>query len=131
MGIPAFSDDLVDELTAILERVARDINLEALAVITRTGRKIAFWSAHHKVDPDILAALSAAMVSMGDETCDKLESGDLYEVIVRGRRGYAITTSAGPKLALIGASYEGENLGLIVRIMRDAAAKIATALGYG
>jgi predicted regulator of Ras-like GTPase activity (Roadblock/LC7/MglB family) len=130
MAIPAFSDELVSELTAILERVARDINLEALAVITRTGRKIAFWSAHQKVDPDILAALSAAMVSMGDETVEKLDSGELFEVIVRGKRGYAITTRAGSKLALIGASYEAENLGLIVRIMRDAAAKISTSLGY-
>ena len=130
MAIPAFSDELVSELTIILERVARDINLEALAVITRTGRKIAIWSAHQKVDPDILAALSAAMVSMGDETVDKLDCGELYEVIVRGKRGYAITTRAGSKLALIGASYETENLGLIVRSMRDAASKISTSLGY-
>ena len=128
MGLPSLSADLIQELTIILERVARDINLEALAVITKTGRKVAFWSAHQRVDPDLLAALSAAMCSMGDETVAKLKEGELFEVIVRGSKGYAITTSAGPKLALIGASYEPENLGLIVRIMREAAKKIADAL---
>jgi len=127
--LPIFNQALTSQLTVILERVARDINLEALAVITQTGRKIAFYSAHQNVDPDLLAALSAAMANMGHETVDKLSQGELYEVIVRGRKGYAITTIAGSRLALIGASMKPEDLGMIIRIMRDAAQKIAQAVG--
>jgi predicted regulator of Ras-like GTPase activity (Roadblock/LC7/MglB family) len=127
--LPVFNQSLVRQLTNILERVAKDINLEALSVITQTGRKIAFYSTKQNVDPDLLAALSAAMANMGNETVSKLDQGHLYEVIVRGSQGYAITTSAGSKLALIGASKKFEDLGMIVRIMRDAAKKIAEAIG--
>ncbi|MHA1917438.1 MAG: roadblock/LC7 domain-containing protein [Candidatus Ranarchaeia archaeon] len=127
-SVPIFSEKLVLQLTNILERVAKDINLESLAVITQTGRKIAFYSKNQELDPDLLAALSAAMANMGNETVEKLNQGTLFEVIVRGSKGYAITTSAGPKLALIGASLKLEDLGMIVNIMRDAATKIGNAI---
>ncbi|MHA2406958.1 MAG: roadblock/LC7 domain-containing protein, partial [Candidatus Ranarchaeia archaeon] len=87
--LPVFNQNLVRQLTNILERVAKDINLEALSVITQTGRKIAFYASKQNVDPDLLAALSAAMANMGNETVSKLDQGDLYEVIVRGSKGYA------------------------------------------
>ena len=115
-------------LESILEKVARDIDLEALAIFTREGRNVAFWSSERNVDPDLLSATSAALLAIGDQTIKKLDKGEIWEVIVRGSRGYAVMTKAGNELLLIGVGIHIVNLSMIVKILREAARKLGEIL---
>lgn len=119
------SAELRAKLVKILENVARDINLHSLAIISKDGRNIAFWSAQTKVDPDLMSAISAAMLSMGEQTVNKLEEGQLWEVIVRGSKGFTVMTKAGEALLLIGAGTQLPNLGLVIRLLREAGRTIS------
>ncbi|WXG45623.1 MAG: roadblock/LC7 domain-containing protein [Candidatus Atabeyarchaeum deiterrae] len=122
-----FDKSTEQRIGKLLEKISNDIDLEAIALISREGRRVAFF-ARREVDPDLLSALSAALLSMGEMSVQKMEQGSLWEVIVRGAGGYTILTSAGPRLLLIGAGSEEANLGLVIRILREYAKKIEEAL---
>ena len=122
-----FDKSMEERIGKLLEKISYDIDLEAIALISREGRRVAFF-ARKEVDPDLLSALSAAMLSMGEMSVQKMDQGPLWEVIVRGSGGYTILTSAGPRLLLIGAGSEESNLGLVIRILREYAKKIEEAL---
>ena len=120
--------ELKAKLVKILENVARDINLHSLAIISKDGRNIAFWSAQSDVDPDLMSAISAAMLSMGEQTVNRLREGQLWEVIVHGSQGFTVMTKAGESLLLIGAGTQLPNLGLVVRLLREAGRTISDIL---
>jgi predicted regulator of Ras-like GTPase activity (Roadblock/LC7/MglB family) len=122
-----FDKPMEERLGKLLEKISYDIDLEAIALISREGRRVAFF-ARKQVDPDLLSALSAALLSMGEMSVQKMDQAPLWEVIVRGAGGYTILTSAGPRLLLIGAGSEEANLGLVIRILREYAKKIEEVL---
>jgi predicted regulator of Ras-like GTPase activity (Roadblock/LC7/MglB family) len=126
-GNHLFDKSMEERIGKLLEKISYDIDLEAIALISREGRRVAFF-ARKEVDPDLLSALSAAMLSMGEMSVQKMDQAPLWEVIVRGSGGYTILTSAGPRLLLIGAGSEEANLGLVIRILREYAKKIEEVL---
>lgn len=123
-----FDKSMEERIGKLLEKISYDIDLEAIALISKEGRRVAFF-ARRDVDPDLLSALSAALLSMGEMSVQKMDQAPLWEVIVRGAGGYTILTSAGPRLLLIGAGSEEANLGLVIRILREYAKKIEEVLG--
>ena len=120
--------ELQQKLKTILSKVAKDIGLDALAIFTRDGRNLAYWAKQEKVDPDLLSATTAAMLNIGEQTIQKLEKGELWEVIVKGSRGYVIMTRAGRSLLLTGEGIQEGNLNLVIKLLREAGRSIATIL---
>ena len=120
--------ELQQKLKTILAKVAKDIGLDALAIFTRDGRNLAYWAKQEKVDPDLLSATTAAMLNIGEQTIQKLEKGELWEVIVKGSRGYVIMTRAGRSLLLTGEGIQEGNLNLVIKLLREAGRSIAAIL---
>lgn len=110
-------------LIKLLQEIVRFADLEALALVTKTGINIAFFS-EKEADPDLFSAISAAVASTGAMVTDKMGQGILYEVTVRGADGYTILSSAGSDYILIGASRETHSLGLAIRVLRRYSQKI-------
>ncbi|MFW9905412.1 MAG: hypothetical protein ACXACU_18795, partial [Candidatus Hodarchaeales archaeon] len=52
------------KLIKLLQEIVRYADLEALALVTRTGMSVAFFS-EKDADPDLFSALSAAVLSTG------------------------------------------------------------------
>ena len=100
----------------------RFADLEALALVTRTGMNVAFFS-EEEADPDLFSALSAAVLSTGGMVTDRMKHGGLWEVIVRGEEGYTILAAAS-EFILIGASREAPSLGLAIRVLRKYSHRI-------
>lgn len=103
-------------LVKLLQEVVKYCELDALALVTRTGISIAFFS-EREGDPDLFSAISAAVSSTGAMVTEKMGQGNLYEVVVRGENGYTILSSASDYI-LIGASTEAHSLGLAIRVLR-------------
>ncbi|MFW9855852.1 MAG: roadblock/LC7 domain-containing protein [Candidatus Thorarchaeota archaeon] len=110
------------KLIKLLQEIVRFADLEALALVTRTGMSVAFFS-EKDADPDLFSALSAAVLSTGGMVVDRMEHGQLWEVLVRGESGYTVLSSA-EDFILIGASNEAHSLGLAVRVLRRYSRKI-------
>ena len=109
-------------LIKLLQEIVRYADLEALALVTKTGMSVAFFS-ETNADPDLFSALSAAVLNTGNMVSEKMETGKLWEVVVRGELGYTILANA-EDFILIGASKETHSLGLAIRVLRRYAEKI-------
>ncbi|MHA1917373.1 MAG: roadblock/LC7 domain-containing protein [Candidatus Ranarchaeia archaeon] len=119
--------ELRETLQAILEEVESKSQLEALAVVTWSGIRIAS-SSSTTVDADEYSAASAAIVSLGDMSVKKMNEGRLMQVVVRGDKGYTILTRAGPDTLVVGVGREQYRFGYYLDLLIKTAYRIAEAI---
>ncbi|GAH71098.1 unnamed protein product [marine sediment metagenome] len=92
--------------------------LEALALITREGLRLAFSAVPgYTVDPDLFSSLSAVVVQSGSDAIDSLGYKNMLEIILRGDNGFIILSVAG-RFFLMGASRQSADLGKVVKVFR-------------
>lgn len=104
------------QLVKILKQISLGCDLEALAVVNAEGIKVAFFS-EKGTDPDLLSAVSSAVLSTGKMVTNNLEHGDLELVLIRGEEGFTILAGAADYI-LIGASRDLHNVGLAMQVIK-------------
>ena len=124
----AGSHEIESRITDILQRVALEVNLYTLALITREGRRIAYYSTAD-VDPDMMSAVSAAILNAAEMAVMQMRQGELWEIVVRGSQGFTITSCAGTSFLMVGAGTHAADLGRVVSVLRDYSKMIAQILG--
>jgi predicted regulator of Ras-like GTPase activity (Roadblock/LC7/MglB family) len=102
-------------------------DVEAAAIISVDGLPIA-TALPHGVEEDRVAAMSAAMLSLGDRIASELGRGILDEVYVKGERGYVILRAVGEEAVLTVLARQRAKLGLLFLDMRRAAEEFAAIL---
>ena len=102
-------------------------DIEASAVVSVDGLTIAS-SLPPGVEEDRVAAMSAAMLSLGERIASELGRGLLDEVYVKGAGGYVILTAVGEGAVLTVMARAGAKLGLVFLEMRRAAEELADIL---
>jgi predicted regulator of Ras-like GTPase activity (Roadblock/LC7/MglB family) len=102
-------------------------DIEASAVVSVDGLTIAS-SLPAGVEEDRVAAMSAAMLSLGERIAGELGRGALDEVYVKGAGGYVILTAVGEEAVLTVLARAGAKLGLVFLEMRRAAEELADIL---
>ncbi len=123
-GDVALNEAQKSELYKLLQEIVKYTDMEALALVTREGLRIAFFT-ETDADPDIFAAIAAAVLGTGEMVVSRMEHGpEMYEIMVRGESGYTILANAG-RYILIGASREASSLGLAIRVLRKYAHSVA------
>jgi hypothetical protein len=73
------------------------------------------------VEEDRVAAMSAAMLSLGERIAGELGRGALDQVYIRGKMGYVLLMSVGENAVLTVLAREQAKLGLLFLDMRRAA----------
>ncbi len=104
-----------------LQAVAPDII--ASAVVTADGLTLAS-ALPSDVEEERIAAMSAAMLSLGERIAAELQRGALEEVYIRGNEGMVLLTSVGRDAVLTALSRNEAKLGIIFLEMRRAAADL-------
>ena len=123
-GDVALNEEQKSELYKLLQEIVKYTDMEALALVTREGLRIAFFT-ETDADPDIFAAIAAAVLGTGEMVVSRMEHGpEMYEIMIRGESGYTILANAG-RYILIGASREASSLGLAIRVLRKYAHDVA------
>ncbi len=122
------SHEIEQRITQILQRVAAEVNLYTLALITREGRRIAYYSTSN-VDPDLMSAVTAAILNAAEMAVMQMNQGELWEIVVRGSQGFTITSCAGTSFLMVGAGAHAADLGKTVSVLRDYSKMIAQILG--
>lgn len=77
--------------------------IDTLAVITVTGARVAFFSKSN-ADASELSAIAASLVNSGGLATNRLGFGQLSDVMVRGKNGFVILKSLGPRFVLVGGT---------------------------
>ncbi len=102
-------------------------DIEAASVVSVDGLVMAS-ALPTDVDEDRLAAMSAAMLALGERTVRELAKGELEQVFVRGTEGYIIMTGAGEEAVLVVIANKDAKLGLIFLDVKRAAEEILSIL---
>ena len=80
------------------------------------------------VEETRFAAMTAAMLSLGERVAAELNKGNLKKIFVEGENGYIITMQAGENAVLTVSSTADAKLGLLFLDMERAAKTIAKIL---
>lgn len=117
-----------DQLAATLDDfLTVSPDLEAAAVVSADGLPMASALPPH-VEEDRLAAMSAALLTLGERAASGLGKGELSQVFVEGRNGYVVLMSAGSNAVLVAVTNKTAKVGLVLFEMRKTAARIAEVM---
>lgn len=92
-------------------------DIEASAVVSLDGLTIAS-ALPQSVEEDRVAAMSAAMLSLGERIAAELGRGSLEQVYIKGANGYVVLMSVGSEAVLTALARENAKLGLLLLDMR-------------
>jgi predicted regulator of Ras-like GTPase activity (Roadblock/LC7/MglB family) len=120
----ARSSTLAKSRTELMVDRLRDLqasspDIEASAVVSVDGLTIA-TALPSDVEEDRVAAMSAAMLSLGERISTELGRGSLDQVYIRGINGFAILMSIGEEAVLTLLAHKQAKLGLVFLDMRRA-----------
>ena len=118
--------------TELLERRLRGLqadspDVEAAAIVSVDGLAIAS-ALPANVEEDRVAAMSAAMLSLGERIASELRRGSLDEVYIRGRDGYVVLRAVGEDAVLTVLARPQARIGLLFLDVRRAATDLAAIL---
>ena len=114
-----------DALKTILNTLsASSGDIEASAVVSSDGLMIAS-NFPVGLDEDRVAAMTAALLSMGERAAGELSRGDLEQMFVKGANGNLVMCQAGAESVLVTLTMKSAKLGLVFLDMRRSAEEIA------
>nr|MBN1228674.1 roadblock/LC7 domain-containing protein [Anaerolineae bacterium] len=99
-------------------------SVEAAAVVSVDGLSMAS-SMPADVSEDRVAAMSAAMLSLGERIANELGRGTLNQVYIKGEHGYVILMAVGEEAVLTVLAREDARLGLVFLDMGRAVEDLA------
>jgi predicted regulator of Ras-like GTPase activity (Roadblock/LC7/MglB family) len=102
-------------------------DLEGAAVVSSDGLPMAS-ALPVQFEEDRLAAMSAALLSLGERATELLGRGKLCQMFVEGEAGFVYLMEAGPAAVLCAVSRQASKSGLVIYEMRQTAQTIAGAL---
>ncbi len=117
-----------EELEKVLKHLETSVpEIEAAAVVSMDGLILAS-ALPADIDEDRVAAMAAAMQSLGERVSEELKRGGLEQLFIRGAEGFTFITQAGSEGVLTALARKEAKLGLIFLEIKRAAGDIAKIL---
>jgi predicted regulator of Ras-like GTPase activity (Roadblock/LC7/MglB family) len=115
-----------------LDRALQDLltstpEIEAAAVVSFDGLPMAS-ALPPSMDEDRVAAMSAALLSLGDRAAQGLGRGELSQVYIEGESGTVFLVSAEDEAVLVAVAVKGAKAGMMLYEVRRAAGVVAGVL---
>jgi predicted regulator of Ras-like GTPase activity (Roadblock/LC7/MglB family) len=101
--------------------------IEAAAVVSFDGLPMAS-ALPQSMDEDRVAAMSAALLSLGERAAQGLGRGELSQVYIEGDAGTVFLISADDEAVLVAVAAKGAKVGMMLYEVRRAAAVVAAVL---
>ncbi len=101
--------------------------IEGSAIVSPDGLSIAAVLSP-PIEEDRVAAMSAAMLSLGERIAQELGRGKMEQVYIKGSKGYALLTAAGPNAVLTVMAHSQVRLGLLLLELRYLVADLQAFL---
>lgn len=114
-----------DTLESVLNELQGSIpEIEACAIVSVEGLPIVS-ALPNDVDEAKVAAMTAAMLTLGEKAAMELGKGALEQVNIKGDNGWLLAIQAGLNACLTVSTTDQAKLGLVFLDMKRAADKIA------
>lgn len=118
-----------DRLADILDGFLGDApEIQAAAVVSVDGLPMAS-ALPAEVEEERLAAMSAALHTLGERAASGLGKGGLEQVFVEAENGYVVLMAAGEGAVLVAVADREAKAGLVIFEMRRVAGRVAGVLG--
>jgi predicted regulator of Ras-like GTPase activity (Roadblock/LC7/MglB family) len=101
--------------------------IEAAAVVSFDGLPMAS-ALPQSMDEDRVAAMSAALLSLGERAAQGLGRGELSQVYIEGDSGTVFLVSADDEAVLVAVAAKGAKVGMMLYEVRRTAAVVAEVL---
>src|SRR3954453_10958048 len=124
-GKPMTRSARLDQAITDLLREAPEI--EAAAVGSFDGVPMAS-ALPQSMDEDRVAAMSAALLSLGERAAQGLGRGELSQVYIEGDSGTVFLVSADDEAVLVAVAAQGAKVGMMLYEVRRTAAVVAEVL---
>jgi predicted regulator of Ras-like GTPase activity (Roadblock/LC7/MglB family) len=118
------SERLDRALSALLTQTPE---IEAAAVVSFDGLPMAS-ALPAGMDEDRVAAMSAALLSLGERAAQGLGRGELSQVYIEGETGTVYLVSCDDEAVLVAVAAQGAKVGMMLYEVRRTAASVADAL---
>jgi predicted regulator of Ras-like GTPase activity (Roadblock/LC7/MglB family) len=125
MPDPTSRSGLLDR--AIADLLAQAPEVEAAAVVSFDGLPMAS-ALPATMDEDRVAAMSAALLSLGERAAEGLGRGGLNQVYIEGDSGTVFLVSCDDEAVLVAVAAKGAKVGMMLYEVRRAAEAVANAL---
>ncbi|HUH07811.1 MAG TPA: roadblock/LC7 domain-containing protein [Egibacteraceae bacterium] len=124
------SETKAERLAAALNEFIRSSpDVEAAAVVSFDGLAMAS-ALPPEIDEDRLGAMSAALLSLGEQAASGLGVGELNQIFVEGEHGFVFLMSARDQAVLAAVTARAAKIGFMLYEMRRAADVIGEVLEY-
>ena len=118
----------IEDLNKVLTELSgSSSDVEACAVFSEDGLMMAS-ALPQGVEEARVAAMSAAMLSMGARTASELNRGTIEQLFLKGDHGFVVMMQAGEHGVLVGLARKDAKLGLLFLDMGRAAEQAAAIL---
>src|SRR5256885_13197613 len=125
MPDPTSRSGLLDR--AIADLLGQAPEVEAAAVVSFDGLPMAS-ALPATMDEDRVAAMSAALLSLGERAAEGLGRGGLNQVYIEGDNGTVFLVSADDEAVLVAVAAKGAKVGMMLYEVRRAAESVAAVL---
>lgn len=125
-GLESVNAELKD---CINELRFKSVGIVDVAIVSLEGLPIVSLVLE-RIEETRFAAMTAAMLSLGERVATELNKGLLKKIFVEGDHGYIITMQAGDSAVLTVSATTDTKLGLLFLDMERAADKITNILAF-
>src|SRR5437764_7043046 len=112
---------------ALADLLTQAPEVEAAAVVSFDGLPMAS-ALPATMDEDRVAAMSAALLSLGERAAEGLGRGGLNQVYIEGEHGTVFLVSADDEAVLVAVASKGAKHGMMLYEVRRAARTVAAGL---
>ena len=112
---------------ALADLLGQAPEVEAAAVVSFDGLPMAS-ALPVTMDEDRVAAMSAALLSLGERAAEGLGRGSLSQVYIEGEHGTVFLVSADDEAVLVAVASKGAKVGMMLYEVRRVAAAVAEVL---
>src|SRR5512141_2622235 len=124
MSTTSRSSQLDSALTDLLRQAPE---IEAAAVVSFDGLPMAS-ALPPSMDEDRVAAMSAALLSLGERAAEGLGRGELSQVYIEGDAGTVFLVAAEDEAVLVAVAARGAKVGMMLYEVKRTAAAVAAVL---
>jgi predicted regulator of Ras-like GTPase activity (Roadblock/LC7/MglB family) len=119
---------LSEQVETLLRQAQGSVpGLEASALVSMDGL-IIVSSLPPEIEEDRVAAMTAAMLGLGERTADELGRGMLDQIYIKGPNGYVLIMAAGDNAVLTAIAGPEAKLGLLLVYLKKVIRQIEELL---
>lgn len=117
----------MDRYSQILQELIKNTGLEGASLVSADGLPISSVL-RPGMEEDRIAAMSAAILSLGERVSEELAKGTLEQITIKGRDGYVILTGVGTDAVMVVLADNNAKLGLLLMEIKKAQEKLKQLL---